>query len=338
MMQPDTTSSLSIIVPVYSGASYLNELVSHIEGVRSDWRGRGAPMEIAELILVDDAAVDRSSEIIDELAKAHGWITAIHLMRNFGQHAATIAGILHSSGDWVVTMDEDLQHPPAEIEALLAHAVRGGFDIVYGRPIGTVHEAPSRDLPSRAFKKMMVFLAGDPNIVHFNSFRLLRGSLARATSSVCGHETYFDVALSWFTKRVGICNLELKDRRYISDRSSGYGLRRLLSHARRLLFSSNVKLIRAFGVVGIMVVALSAFGSFALLLSRILYPESYSVSGWTSLMLATVFFGGLVTLMVAIVIEYVSILVQASHGRPLFFTVDRSVDAPLVAYFGSASR
>ena len=80
-------------------------------------------MRLAELILIDDAAVDASPTIVDDLEADHAWVTALHLMRNFGQHAATIAGVLHSSGDWIVTMDEDLQHPPAEIERI---AQKGG--------------------------------------------------------------------------------------------------------------------------------------------------------------------------------------------------------------------
>src|SRR5262245_59662814 len=119
----DTPISVSVVVPVYSGEALLPELVEQLEKVRSGWHDRGAPMELAEVIFVDDAAIDGSADLLDQIAKEHSWITVVHMMRNFGQHAATIAGVLHSSGDWVVTLDEDLQHPPAEIETLLKQAV-----------------------------------------------------------------------------------------------------------------------------------------------------------------------------------------------------------------------
>ncbi|GGF72979.1 glycosyl transferase [Azorhizobium oxalatiphilum] len=334
-MSFDTPVSISVVVPVYSGEAFLADLIAQLEQVRTGWRERGAPMELSEVILVDDSAIDGSPAVIDRLAAEHGWVTAIHLMRNFGQHAATIAGVLHSSGDWVVTLDEDLQHPPSEIETLLRQAVGAGSDIVYAKPASAVHEARWRDWASRGFKKMMVFLTGNPNISHFNSFRLLRGSMARAASSVCGYDTYFDVALSWFTKRIGVLTLELKDQRFISSGSSGYSFRRLLSHARRLLISSQVKVIRMFGLVGMSVVGIAMLGAIALLLQKIISPDTINVTGWTSLMLAILFLGGVIAFMVALALEYLSTLVQASHGKPLFFTVDRSIDARLADYFRS---
>src|SRR5262245_33636812 len=121
-MSQVSTISVSIVVPVYSGTKYLSDLVQELQKLRDRWADEQAPMCIAEIMLVDDAAIDDSPALIDRLAKQGSWITAIHLVRNFGQHAATIAGILHTSGDWVVTLDEDLQHPPARIEDLLRHA------------------------------------------------------------------------------------------------------------------------------------------------------------------------------------------------------------------------
>lgn len=109
------TISISVIVPVYTGASFLRELTQEIERVRERWIASGAPLSIEELIFVDDAAIDNSADVLDDISKNKAWVTVLHLARNFGQHAATIEGVLHSSGDWVVTMDEDLQHPPAAI-------------------------------------------------------------------------------------------------------------------------------------------------------------------------------------------------------------------------------
>jgi glycosyltransferase involved in cell wall biosynthesis len=97
----DLAPVLSVVVPVLDEAENVIPLLDEIEAAL-------APRGGFEVIFVDDSAIDASPRLLDELAAAHGWITAIHLMRNFGQHAATIAGIIYSSGDWVVTMDEDL--------------------------------------------------------------------------------------------------------------------------------------------------------------------------------------------------------------------------------------
>src|SRR6202046_3929386 len=178
-MYSDSPVPISVVIPVYSGEAFLAQLIGELDRLRTEWRESGAPAEIAEAILVDEASRDNSAAVIDQLSKTHGWVTAIHLMRNFGQHAATIAGVLHTAGDWVITMDEDLQHPPSQIESLLRCAVETGSDIVYANPVSAVHQARSRDWASRSFKKVMVFLTGNPYIVNFNSFRLLRGPMAR---------------------------------------------------------------------------------------------------------------------------------------------------------------
>jgi hypothetical protein len=180
---------------------------------------------------------------------------------------------------------------------------------------------------------MMAILAGNANIVHFNSFRLLRGSLARAASSACGHETYFDVALSWFTNRIRLVVLELKDRRFISGGSSGYSFARLLTHSRRMLMSGRVKAIRLFGLVGVLIAALGFIGGIGVAVQKVVVPSSIAVRGWPSLMLTSLFFGGVITFMTALILEYISILVLSAHGKPLFFIVDRSSDKGVIEYY-----
>src|SRR5882672_7517570 len=102
---------------------------------------------------------------------------------------ATIAGILHTSGDWVVTLDEDLQHSPARIEDLLRKAIIHRSDIVYANAETRVHQSHLRDVGSRLYKHVMKLMTGNPNVTAFNSFRLIRGDVARAASSTCGHDT-----------------------------------------------------------------------------------------------------------------------------------------------------
>ena len=140
-MNENSSVSISVVVPVYLGANYVSHLVNELASVREEWAIRDAPMRLEEVIFVDDCAVDDSPRIIDQLSNERSWITGIHLMRNFGQHAATIAGILHSSGDWIVTLDEDLQHPPEMIELLIRRMAETGADIVYAQPRSGVHKA-----------------------------------------------------------------------------------------------------------------------------------------------------------------------------------------------------
>src|ERR1700719_2412838 len=92
---------LSTVTPVYSGARYIPELVEALQAARQELRDRQLPVELLEAIFVDDASVDDSAAVLRELQKTHPWVRLVQLSRNFGQHGATVAGILHSSGHWV---------------------------------------------------------------------------------------------------------------------------------------------------------------------------------------------------------------------------------------------
>lgn len=328
--------TVSVVVPVYSGADYLAALIVEIERVRTDWADSGAPLSLVETILVDDAAVDTSPEIADRLAREKEWITVIHLARNFGQHPATIAGILNTSGDWVVTLDEDLQHPPARIEDMLRIAVRNGHDIVYANPHSSVHQSHLRDFGSRLYKRLMQSITGNSQIASFNSFRLVRGSIARAASSVCGHDTYFDLSLSWFSARVTALPMDLKDQRYIRTKSSGYNFSGLLAHARRMMMSSGARVMRFASLLGLLFIIMSIVGGLGLVLYHLLYePTSVLVRGWSSLILTIVFCSGFIIFLLGIVLEYIALLVLQAHGKPIFFMADRRSDTVLADYFSN---
>lgn len=321
--------SISIVIPVFSGEDYISNLMAAIDNVRKKLQNSGIPISFDEVIFVDDAAIDDSPLIIDRLAEAYPYVTPLHLSRNYGQHPATIAGILHTSGDWVVTMDEDLQHHPENIIRFLHVAEQTRVDIVYGKPIDNVHQSATRDFTSRFFKRFMERVTGDKHITKANSFRLMRGSIARATSSVCGHDSYFDVVLGWFTQRIETCAIEMKDTRFIKSGKSGYNFKSLLSHARRMAFSSQIKLLRAGALAGAALLLLTAAISFILIVLKLFVPSFAPAVGWTSTMLMLCFFGGSLLLMSGILLEYMSILVMRAHGKPLYFTVDRSSDDQL---------
>ena len=133
--------SLSIVVPVYNEAGNVEELYRQIAAVVAE-QGYDA-----EIVLVDDASTDGSAEAIDRLARAHGEVKVIHLARNYGQTAALMAGIDHSTAEVVVAIDADLQNNPADIPSLLAK-LEDGFDVVSGWRRAR-REGLARTLPSR---------------------------------------------------------------------------------------------------------------------------------------------------------------------------------------------
>jgi glycosyltransferase involved in cell wall biosynthesis len=328
-------SKVAIVVPVYAGEAYLRELARQVELVRLQWQADRGPANLTSLLFVTDDPVDNSAAVVEELAAKHDWIRVVTLSRNYGQHPATIAGILNTEEDWVVTLDEDLQHPPARIADLLAQAVGSKSDIVYGHPQSAVHEARSRDVSSRLFKRVIAIVSGDRLILEANSFRLIRGAIARAAAKTVGYDTYFDVALFWFTRRVTTVKMVLKDIRYIESGESSYRFHSLLSHARRLLFSNQIRVLRFGALVGGLAAMASAAVGLLVFALRILAPDLIGVSGWASLMITIAFLGGALMLMLGIAQEILSLLLMRSSGRPVFFVVDRSGDRAIASWFAA---
>ena len=119
--------NLSVVVPVYRAEQSLPLLVERLQTVLPTLA------EAFELILVNDGSPDRSWDTVEDLASTHDWVRGIDLMRNFGQHNALLCGIRAARYEIVVTMDDDLQHPPEEIHKLL-EKLQEGCDVVYGIP------------------------------------------------------------------------------------------------------------------------------------------------------------------------------------------------------------
>lgn len=317
--------SISIIVPVYSGKDYLKKLVDSISKVKSEWLLSDYPLEILELIFVDDDSKDGSKEVLEKL-QSNDWISVITLSKNYGQHPATVAGISHSSGDWIVTMDEDMQHNPEDIIKMLKKCIEDGSDILYVKSDKAVHQSYFRDLTSKYYKKMIQKLTGNKNISNFNSFRLIRGSIARNAAAVVGHESYLDVVLSWFSDKISIYKTTLEDQRYIETGKSGYNLNRLLSHARRMLMTSDAKVLRGASYLGFTVFTFCVLLSCYFILKKIFEPESILIAGWASQVVISLMTMSIVFIILGVIAEYLSILIQESNGKPAYSIVNRDKD------------
>lgn len=322
--------TLSTVTPVYHGAKHLRALVEALDEVRQQLETADSPLRLAEAVFADDASVDDSAEVLAALADEYPWVRVVTLSRNFGQHPATAAGILHTSGDWIATLDEDLQHHPRHLVDLVLRAAHAGHDIVYAKPASGPHESWFRDYSSTTFKAFVSWLSRNPNIPKFNSFRMLRAPVARAAAAVMSQETYFDIALCWFTTRIDAVTLEMKDLRYIEGGQSSYRLRSLLSHAQRMVTSSRMRLLRVASGIGFFALLLAVGLGASYIGARLLgVGELEQYRGWTSLFVSITFFGGLTAALLGVVLEHMSIASLQSQGRPTFFVVDRSGDALL---------
>jgi len=324
---------LSTVTPVYNGAETLRELIDELDRLRQQLIKESGPLQLAESVFVDDGSTDGSDAVLYELSEKHDWIKVITFSRNFGQHPATMAGILHTSGDWVATLDEDLQHHPKFLLAIIRQAVIEKLDVVYAHPEASVHKSAWRDPASRGYKSLIAALSGNSHIKNFNSFRLIRACVARAAAAVASHQTYFDIALCWFTNRIGKKDLPLTDTRYAKEGRSGYTFRSLMRHAKLMIQSSNIKLLRFGMVLGAVAMLFSVIIASWALVIRLINPELIDLPGWASVFIAVTFFGGLNAFLSGLILGQQSLILFQALGQPNFFEINRQSDNILKKWF-----
>src|SRR5262249_55047131 len=180
---------ISVVIPVYRSEAILPELLHRLSEVLPTLTPS------YEVVLVNDASPDRSWEVICGLSEQYRWVHAINLMRNYGQHNALLCGIRATHYALVVTMDDDLQHPPEEIPKLLA-VLEQGYDVVYGGPAQEQHGL-MRDLASLTTKLALQSLMGAEIARQVSAFRVFRAEVANAFRHYEGAFVSIDVLLTW---------------------------------------------------------------------------------------------------------------------------------------------
>lgn len=312
-------STLTVVVPVYQGEHTLAALVEEILPLVSVQRSPGGHcFRVTDVILVNDGAVDDSSSVMVELAAQHPFVRPIWLSRNFGQHPATLAGMASSTGDWVVTLDEDGQHDPAAIGRLIDLAEARGAQLVYARPLDGTPHAWWRNTTSRIVNWIARLLVGRDRLGSFTSFRLMRGEIARSLAAYCGQGVYLDVALSWVVGRVEHCAVGFRRER---DRPSGYTLKRLVAHFWRLILTAGTRPLRIISILGGLSILTSIGISAYVIWAKV--AHQIPIQGWTSLITAVCLFSGLILFSLGVIAEYLAMTLTMAMGRPLYLIVSR---------------
>lgn len=310
---------LSVVIPVYRGEQTL-------AGVVRDILGRSTPQEqdnvrfaVEEIVLVCDGAVDGSAAVMRSLSESHPQVKCVWLSRNFGQHPATLAGIAATASPWVVTMDEDGQHDPADIGALLAAAVRDDVQLAYAAPRNTPGHGMWRNLLSGTTHWIFANVLGNSHIGAFHSFRLIDGEIARSLSAYAGHSVFLDAALSWVVARAVHVPVQLRSR---ETRPSGYSFRSLTRHFWRLLLTSGTQPLRFIAAVGVLsILAAAIIAAYAVWAK---WTRHVPVEGWTSLVVVVSFFSGCILFALGVIAEYLAVALGIVMGKPLYLAVSRS--------------
>ena len=314
--------TVSIVVPVYQGGLYLRRIVDSCRRLRSIHSNLAS-----ELIFVCDDPVDDSSEIAFSLQSSESWIRVINLASNSGQHVATAAGLLYSSGDWVLSLDEDLQFNPEDSPYMLRQALRDGLDLVYAinRDKQRGPHSRLRNIFSALSKLLLGFITRD-DYTSISSFRLIRSEVAQSIAFTIDNHSFLDASLFSVTseRRRGVYTTKLIDTR--PKNASGYSLGRLLKHYVRFVSSANISSFSLLVVV-FTISTLAVFSGIVWQLLIGIAGGSQSIApGWASQIGITSALFGVAFSYLTGCIKLLSVLVQRSSGIPNFTPVDRSKD------------
>lgn len=212
--------TISVIIPVYNSEAILPHLMERLDAQLNSLCLK------YEVIFVDDNSRDNSWQVIQELSNQYTYIQAYQLTRNYGQHNALLCAIRRAKYDLIVTMDDDLQHPPEEIPKLLQE-LNKGFDVIYGRPIKDRHNL-WRNLASRMTKIVLQKAMSAETASNISAFRIFRTTCREAFINYHGSFLSIDVLLTWGTTRFSTVEVKHQPR---YEGKSNYTFRKLLNHA-----------------------------------------------------------------------------------------------------------
>jgi len=231
--------AVSVVVPVYNSETSLEELVARLDTVLKQHN------LAAEAILVNDASRDRSWDKVKSLCRRYAFVQGINMMRNYGQHNALLCGIRSARNEVIVTIDDDLQHPPEEIPGLLAELERG-YDVVYGTPVAE-HHGFLRDIASKVTKIALQDAMGAATARRVSAFRVFRTQLRDAFATYQGPFVSIDVLLTWGSTRFSSVTVKHAERPY---GVSNYTFRKLLIHAMNMMTGFSVLPLQLASLMG----------------------------------------------------------------------------------------
>lgn len=295
--------TVSVVVPVYNGAATLDELTTRLTVVL-------APLaRNVEIILVNDGSRDASWAEITRLTQQHAHIRGLNLMHNYGQHNALLAGIRRARHDVIVTLDDDLQHPPEEVPRLLSK-LSEGYDVVYGRPRRRQHST-WRNISARTLKAVLKIVLGAEMSKHSSAFRVFQSNLRRGFENFADAHVSIDVLLSWSAARVTHILVDHRERRV---GRSGYTLGKLIRLTFSMLTGYSTLPLRIASSVGLMTALLGVAMFFYVVLRRLL--QTAYVPGFAFLAAEIALFAGIQLFAIGIIGEYIARLHFRTMGKP----------------------
>jgi polyisoprenyl-phosphate glycosyltransferase len=300
MNQPD----ISIVIPVYNSAPILNELVERIIKVLGNTN--------YEIILVDDGSQDNSWACITQLKNTHlSTLKGIQLNKNYGQHSALLCGMSNAKGKSVITMDDDLQHPPEEIEKLIITQKETDAKVVYGIPHNKKHDK-IRKIGSYFVRRTSKYFADNQN-GEGSSFRLIS---AEINNQILLHNVnnyiFIDEIIHWYTSEFAYIEVKHHERK---TGKSGYTITKLIRLYLSIFVNYTAHPLRIMIYGGLLSSTISFIFGLKFIIKKITLGAPL---GYTSLIVSILFSTSLIMLCLGIIGKYIFNLYQQQSGKPLY--------------------
>lgn len=313
--------ALTVVVPVYNGATGVEVLVDAL-------RGLVVPGGM-EIVLVNDGSADNSLAVCRDLClRNEVALSVVHLARNFGEHNAVMAGLTQARGAHIITMDDDLQNPPEEVVRLWRYTESHGLDVVYTYSAIKQH-AIWRNFGSWLTNRVADWLIDKPKGIYLSSFRCMNAFTARAVAEHTGPFPYVDGLIMQVTNSVG--RLEVEHHSRVGGRSN-YTFRRLLRLFMSVFMNFSVMPLRVSSITGFIFAGIGLVGFFAVIFEAAFLGRT--PRGWASAIAATLLLTGVQLLMLGLVGEYLGRLFLTINKKPQF--VIRGVERNALAHAGAA--
>ena len=307
MVLPD---GLSIVVPVFRSEKTLNELVNRITNSISD--------KSVEIILIDDASGDGTWTTICSIARQNSMVTGIRLGRNSGQHGALLAGVRAAKFQTVVTLDDDLQNPPEEINKLI-DALVPGVDVVYG--VSTeVKQNYYRRAGSKLVRKFFASALGFNSAVSMSSFRTFRTVLREGFNTALGPNVSLDALLTWSTTRFTVVEVK-HDERKVGD--SHYTFRKLVRFMIDMATGYSALPLRLASALGFLTISFGAVLLVYVIGRPIITGER--VQGFPMLASTIIIFSGVQIFLLGILGEYIGRMHFRVMNKPTYMVAETTV-------------
>jgi polyisoprenyl-phosphate glycosyltransferase len=304
----DNEIKYSIVIPVYNSSKSIEiltkKIISVFKKITTDY----------EIILIDDCSKDNSWKILKKLNSKNKKIKIIQLMKNFGQHNALMCGYNNAKGNYIISMDDDLQHPPEEIPRLIRKIKSNNYDAIIGKPKSKKHSL-LKNLGSNILNNLYSIILNKPKNIKVGSFCIFSKFIIQKMITDKTPNPMTNALLFKNTNNVANLIIDHKKRKY---GKTNYNLSRHIKIAYDLIINYSTIPLKIVSIIGIFFSLISFLGLIYIFYRALI--GNIGLVGWASTILLVSFFGGMTLLSFGIVGEYLIRILQEASNQKQYIT------------------